>query len=67
MLSESHAPAKNEERPKSNSSGQPSSVTPVTSMQNLHTKANLRDRFDQQEQNLQEDEDVDKIEDSQEE
>lgn len=36
-------------------------------MQNLHNKANLRDRFDQQEQHLQEDEDVDKIEDSQEE
>ena len=35
-------------------------------MQNLHNKANLRDRFDQQEHNLQEDEDVDKIEDSQE-
>jgi hypothetical protein len=36
-------------------------------MQNLHPKAALMDRFDQQEQNLQEDDDVDKIEDSQEE
>jgi hypothetical protein len=33
-------------------------------MQNLHSKTNLRDRFDQQEQHIQEDDDVDKIEDT---
>jgi uncharacterized lipoprotein YehR (DUF1307 family) len=34
-------------------------------MQNLHSKVSIRERFEQQEHILQEDEDVDKIEDSQ--